>query len=306
MTGPRPHITAVGEVLVSLQAPTGSDLASADTLDLRIAGAEANFATAFIRAGGTAALCTAVGSDPFGDQVLRRLGGFGVDVADVRRDPSRPTAVMLNQRHAEERRVFYYRAGSAASALTVADVLRSTGRAVLSGVTFAVAEDLRTGVDDLLAGLSAAGRELVLDVNLRPSLGNVDAVVRAIRAAAGAASMVFVGLDEAGPVFGVNEQEALARLLEDAGTEVIVTDGARGSWVAGQHLPAVPTTVVDPVGAGDAFAGTYCALRAFGESPLTAGRVAAQVAAKVVSTPGDLDGLPTESEVQHLLVQFRE
>lgn len=305
MTGPRPHITAVGEVLVSLQAPAGSDLAGTDTLDLRIAGAEANFAAAFVRAGGTAALCSAVGSDPLGDQVLRRLSGYGVDVAGVRRDPTRPTAVMLNQRHAEERQVFYYRTGSAASALTVSDVLAdSTGRVVLSGVTFAVAENLRTGVDQLLAGLQLAGRELVLDVNLRPKLGNVDAVVRAIRAAAGAASMVFVGLDEAGPVFGVDEPAALVGLIGDSGAEVIVTDGARGSWVSGQHLPAVPTTVVDPVGAGDAFAGTYCALRAFGESELTAGRVAAQVAAQVVSTPGDLDGLPTAMQVQQLLARW--
>ena len=207
---------------------------------------------------------------------------------------------MLNQRHAGERQVFYYRAGSAASALTVERVLTgSMGRLVISGVTFAVAAALRDGVDDLLADCGRPDRELVLDVNLRPKLGHVPAVVTAIRKAAGQASMVFVGLDEAGPVFGVDQPAALAQLIAgDSGAEVVVTDGANGSWVAGQHLPAVPVTVVDPVGAGDAFAGTYCALRAFGESPMTAGRVAAAVAARVVSTPGDLDGLPSAAEVQ--------
>jgi len=302
---PRSTLTAVGEVLVSLQAPTGSDLTGTDTLDVRIAGAEANFAAAFIRAGGAAALCSAVGHDPFGDQVLRRLKALGIDVAGVRRDPDRPTGVMLNQRQAGERQVYYYRTGSAASALTVEQVLAgSVGPVVISGVTFAIAAGLRDGVDDLLAGLQAASRDLLLDVNLRPKLGNVPAVVSAIRKAAGQASMVFVGLDEAGPVFGVDRPAALVQLIEgDGGAEVVVTDGANGSWVAGQHLPAIPVTVVDPVGAGDAFAGTYCALRAFGDSPVAAGRVAADVAARVVSTAGDLDGLPSAAEVEHLRVQ---
>ncbi|MET0863864.1 MAG: sugar kinase [Nakamurella sp.] len=306
MTDARPQLTAVGEVLVSLQAPAGFDLTSTDTLDVRIAGAEANFAAAFIRAGGDAALCSAVGQDPFGDQVLRRLDGMGIDTSLVHRDAARPTGVMLNQRHTGERQVFYYRAGSAASALTVEQVLNSTGRLVISGVTFAVAADLRNRATDLLDGLRAAGRDLVLDVNLRPRLGHVEAVVRAIRAAARQASMVFVGLDEAGPVFGVDDPAELARLIaSDRDADVVVTDGANGSWVGGRHLPAVPTLVVDPVGAGDAFAGTYCALRALGEPPVTAGLVAAQIAARVVSTPGDLDGLPPTAEVFRLLALHR-
>ena len=74
-------------MLISLQAPVGADLTGTDTLDVRIAGAEANFAAAFIRAGGTAALCSAVGQDPFGDQVLRRLGDFGNRRRGVRAGP---------------------------------------------------------------------------------------------------------------------------------------------------------------------------------------------------------------------------
>jgi 2-dehydro-3-deoxygluconokinase len=105
----------------------------------------------------------------------------------------------------------------------------------------------------------------------------------------------------------VDQPAALAELIAgDGGAEVVVTDGANGSWVAGQHLPAIPVTVVDPVGAGDAFAGTYCGLRAFGESPMVAGRVAAAVAAQVVSTAGDLDGLPSAADVQRLLAEHRQ
>ena len=62
------RITAVGEVLISLQAPAGSALATAPDWTVRVAGAEANFAIAFTRAGGRARICTAVGADPPGDR----------------------------------------------------------------------------------------------------------------------------------------------------------------------------------------------------------------------------------------------
>ena len=88
----RPHLTAVGEVLISLQAPIDSDLAG------------------------------------------------------VPRDPDRPTGVMLNQRHAGERQVYCYRSGSAASALTVEQVLTGgVGPVGISGVTFAIAGGCRSG-----------------------------------------------------------------------------------------------------------------------------------------------------------------
>jgi 2-dehydro-3-deoxygluconokinase len=294
-----PHITAVGEVMVSLQAPAGFDLASTDTLDVRIAGAEANFAAAFIRAGGTAGLLSAVGDDLLGEQVLRRLVGLGIDVDAVHRDPSRPTGLMLNQRDANRRRVFYYRGGSAASALTVEQVLAGArGSVVISGVTFAVAADLRTRIEDLLEGLDERAVNIILDVNLRPTLGHVDGVVAALRLAAERAGTIFVGLDEAEPIFGLAEPSELARLIGARGADVVITDGAAGSWVHGQHIPAYPTSVVDPVGAGDAFAGTYTGLRSLGETPAVAAHVAARAAAQVVATAGDVDGLPAAGLIQ--------
>ena len=284
------RITAVGEVLVSLQAPAGAALATAREWTVRIAGAEANFAVAFARAGGQARICTAVGVDPPGDRVATELAGHGLDLTHLHRDPSRPTALMLNERSAGERTVHYYRSGSAASAITVEQVLASAdGAVVLSGVTLAVCADLRDRFAALLAGLVEAGVPLLLDLNLRPSLGHVEQVVAALRAAAPYSLAVFAGRDEAAAVFGSDAAEAHS--------ELVLKDGPAGSWVNGVHIPAVPITVVDPVGAGDAFAGSYSGLRACGVPPVPSARVAARVAARVVATPGDLDGLPTPDEI---------
>jgi len=64
--------------------------------------------------------------------------------------------------------------------------------------------------------------------------------------------------------------------------ELIVTDGTRGAWVNGTHIPA-DVVSRDPTGAGDAFAIAYLAARADGEEPVAAGRRASAVVAELLA-----------------------
>ena len=66
------------------------------------------------------------------------------------------------------------------------------------------------------------------------------------------------------------------------------------------HVPAAPTVLVDPVGAGDAFAAGLLADLAHGIPVEEALRTAATVAAVDVSCPGDWEGLPTRAELEQL------
>ena len=74
------------------------------------------------------------------------------------------------------------------------------------------------------------------------------------------ADIVFAGLDEAQLLLDTtcNDPAELAQRLSTLGpAEVILKEGKRGcsALIEGvaHHAPAVPVTVIDPVGAGDAF-----------------------------------------------------
>lgn len=102
-----------------------------------------------------------VGADGFGDHLVEAIGAYGVDVSHVRRDPSRPTGVYFRtagDRAGDTHEVAYYRAGSAASAMSPAgvdlDAVRAGRVLHLSGITAALSPDCL----DLMRELTAPGR----------------------------------------------------------------------------------------------------------------------------------------------------
>ena len=63
----------------------------------------------------------------------------------------------------------------------------------------------------------------------------------------------------------------------------------------------MPVTVVDPVGAGDAFSAAWIASVLEGASPEAALRAGNASGAAVVTTVGDLTGMPTRRELDAIL-----
>jgi 2-dehydro-3-deoxygluconokinase len=93
-------------------------------------------------------------------------------------------------------------------------------------------------------------------------------------------------------------------------SEVVLKDGARGctALVDGVELaePAVPVTVVDPVGAGDAFVAGYLAERLAGVAPKDGLRLAVASGAYAVGVPGDCDSVPSREQLQRLAAASAE
>lgn len=101
---------------------------------------------------------------------------------------------------------------------------------------------------------------------------------------------LIVNAAEAGALLGASaggSAEGLAQELAQRTVSVVVTDGARGAWVArGNDVELVATEQVAPVdttGAGDEFAGAMAAALAAGQDLTEAARIANQAAATLVT-----------------------
>ncbi len=97
-------------------------LAYGSHLQLRIAGAESNFAIALSRLGISVSWISRLGSDQFGDLIVASLAAEGVDVAGVCFEPHVPTGAFFKWREGGRSQNLYYRAGSAASRLSLDDL----------------------------------------------------------------------------------------------------------------------------------------------------------------------------------------
>ncbi|MGW1874605.1 sugar kinase [Streptomyces sp. NPDC001975] len=305
-------------------------LADVPSFDRAIGGAESNLACALAAVGHSVRWVSRVGADGFGDHLVETVASYGVDVGRVDRDPVRPTGVYFRtagDRATDAHEVAYYRAGSAASAMSVATVDLAAVRAArilhLSGITAA----LSPGCQDLLSELTAPaeGRPVVsFDVNYRRGLWGSGDGPDVLLELARRADIVFVGEDEAAEAWGVTGgPEAVRAVLPEPGVLVVkqggvgataFVSGAASSLGAGGTLPTPvsdptpaptfePAPVVDvvaPVGAGDAFAAGFLsgALRGLPLSRTL--RLGHLYAAAALTTPADLAAPPARDTADRL------
>ncbi|MFD5792879.1 sugar kinase [Streptomyces diastatochromogenes] len=230
-------VVALGESMVTFLPTRPGRLADVPAFDRTIGGAESNVACGLAAAGHAVRWVSRVGADGFGDHLVETIGAYGVDVTHVRRDTTRPTGLYFRtagDRATDEHEVAYYRAGSAASAMTVDNVdveAVRAGRVLhLSGITAALSGDCLELMRELTA--PRPGRPLVsFDVNHRPGLWRGPAGPEVLLELARGCDLVFVGTDEAEAAWGVTGgPEAIRALLPEPGV-LVVKEGARGATV---------------------------------------------------------------------------
>ncbi|MFJ3531234.1 sugar kinase [Streptomyces sp. NPDC090132] len=307
----RPPVACVGETMAALVPDPVAPLEGAARLGVRIAGAESNVAVYLADHGVPARWVSALGDDPFGRRILGEVAAAGVDVTGVRTDPHRPTGLLVKDPGTESTRVHYYRRGSAASALTAdvldEDAVRTAGLVHLSGITPALSADCHDLVAALL-GVPAAERPrpVSFDVNHRPALWPDGSAPGVLLGFARQADITFVGLDEAQALWGAGLTDAAAvRALLPQPRVLVVKDGGRAATAFGgdrAHIvPAPRVAVVEPVGAGDAFAAGFLAGLLRGEDTVRALRLGHLTAGAALRVTGDHGPLPDPDRLAALL-----
>ncbi|MGW0537119.1 sugar kinase [Streptomyces sp. NPDC003032] len=307
-------VVALGESMVTFLPARPGRLADVPSFERGIGGAESNVLCALAAAGHTTRWVSRVGADGFGDHLVETVARHGVDTSAVARDPHRPTGVYFrtaDDRDTDTHEVVYYRAGSAASAMSRASVdedALTAGRILhLTGITPALSADCLALVRHLCTRRAARGPLLSFDVNHRPGLWT-DAGDRApgvLLDLARGADLVFVGEDEAAAVWGVSGgPDAIRAALPEPAT-LVVKQGSRGATVFrhGEEpvfQAALRVDVVAPVGAGDAFAAGFLSATLRDLPAAHRLRHGHLMAAAALTVPGDLAPPPARAHADRL------
>ena len=274
--------------LVLDRLPTAGDTVVAAETRWLPGGKGANQAAAAARLGADVRFVGAVGDDAAADVALGGLGDDGVDIASVRRVAGAPSGV----------------------AVVCVDGLGENLIVVAPGANAVLAPDdidLPEPCGAVLVSLEVPVGTAISALRAAHDVGAL-AVLNAAPADAATSELLAVA-----DVLVANEGEAatlaggrsLAALAAATGTTVVATAGPAGVRAAtpqGEelHVPALPTEVVDTVGAGDCFAAALTVALAEGRSladALTFGTAAATLS---VGRVGARD-LPTRDEVEALI-----
>ncbi|KAA8885479.1 sugar kinase [Nocardia colli] len=306
----RGKLVTLGEAIGVVAATDPGPLTSGAAMRMDFAGAEATVAIGVSRLGHDSAWVGSVGDDAVGTMVLDRLRAERVDVSRCRIDPELPSGLMLRERRTADRiRVTYYRRGLAGSKLSVAEVdkeqIAAAGVLHLTGITPALSQTARDAVHAALDAAVDAGVLVSLDINYRSALWSRSEAAAELAKLVSRSDIVFAGTDEAALLVPTASPAAMAESLAALGpSQVVLKLGADGALALhrGRQIrqPVLPVTMVDPVGAGDAFVAGYLAGVLDGGPVRHNLRLAATCGAFAVSVPGDWAGLPFRRELDLL------
>lgn len=292
------RVVTAGETMALLDPEREGELELGDRLRLRFAGAESNFAIALARLDVPVTWISRLGADRLGALIHESLRAEGVDVRWVRAMHDAPTGLFYKWRADGRTSVAYHRRGSAASRMQPADVpheaLEGASLVHLTGITPALGEGPRELVLDVARRARAMGAIVTFDPNYRAALWDgPSAAAAAMEPVLEHVSWYLCGADDA-----LFEPDAL---VERVGEGVVVRTAGSATIATRDSSVEVASprreTVVDEVGAGDAFAAGFAYGLLRGRSPRAAVEAAHAVAAWALRGTGDWETLPRRREV---------
>lgn len=304
-------VVTLGEAMAMFVADECGDLASASHFSKRIAGAELNVAIGLARLGLNVGWVSRIGDDAFGRFTCQQLDHEGVDRRLVTTDARYPTGFQLKSKvdDGSDPLVEYFRKGSAASHLSVADFTLNPGYFTsarhlhLSGVAAALSDSSLALLQQVAREMKASGKTISFDPNLRPVLWSSEQeMVKQLNGLAQFADWVLPGIKEGQILTGYTQPEAIADfyLAMDVKAVVIKT-GSDGAWYktadgeSGQIAAIRTDNVVDTVGAGDGFAVGVISALLEGKSLPAAIRRGNKIGSLAIQAIGDSEGLPTRA-----------
>ncbi|SFS99105.1 sugar kinase [Paenibacillus sp. BC26] len=310
MTKAVPDLLTFGETMALFMPQGDKSIENAPTLEVSFGGAESNVAIGVARLGESVGWFGALGDDPFGRAIMKRIRGEGVDVSRASLVEGAPTGMMFREMVAGKLAVHYFRKHSAASQMQPnqldLDYIRGCKILHISGITPALSQSCRDTIFAVVAAAKEAGVRISFDPNLRLKLWTIEEAREAVMPLAAQADYFLPGWDELRLLYNNDDFEAVKAELSKL-SAISIIKGVGDTTVVLENGEAVEVPfypvdrVIDTVGAGDAFCSAFLAGLLKGMSALESVRLGSISGALVVQMRGDWEALPDWTAVERRL-----
>lgn len=289
-------VLCLGEGMIEIAGASGA-------MTQRFGGDVMNTAVYLAREGVPAAFGSALGNDPFSDEMTAMLAGEGVGVTAIHRDSVKlPGLYLIRTDAGGERRFTYWRSDSAARAFfhgsdigaRVAALLAGARTLYLSAITLSLMTP--RGLADVTEAARTfrdGGGDVVIDTNYRPAGWPSRETARdAMKTFGAAATIALPTFDDDAILFADKTPEDCAARWRALGVRIAaVKCGARGAYVSSETesvlvAPEAPVTPIDTTGAGDSFNAAFLAALWRGEDARAAARRGNALAGRVIAHAG--------------------
>jgi 2-dehydro-3-deoxygluconokinase len=302
------RIACVGECMIELtDAPSGIGRGfGGDTLNTAIYLARLGKAE-----GIKVDYVTALGDDPYSDEMIAAWSLEGIGVKNVLRIPGKmPGLYSIRTSKLGERSFFYWRSAAAARQMfngeegkRLAASLKDYDWIYFSGITMGILDlDGRMIFLDALRRASDAKAKLAYDSNYRPRIWSDEEEAQAMNSVClGWADLALPSFDDERALYGDKNPEATAlRIAKQGLSEIVVKDGDNQTVLCVdkkivRYKGASHPEPIDTTAAGDSFNAGYIFARMLGKSPEDAVVDGASLAYRVVGVRGAI--LPRDMEV---------
>lgn len=305
-------VVTFGESMVLFTPQKEGQLKNAHLFEKSFGGAESNVAIGLARLGAKVGWFSRLGQDPFGEMLIKEIRGEGVDTSRVTFDEKHVTGIMFKEiTGVGNPNVYYYRKHSAASQLSPYDVdeeyIRGAKVLHLTGITPVLSETSLQAVYKAIKCAKHHGVKICFDPNLRLKLCSLQKSREVLLNIASMSDYFLPGIDELHLLFDTKELQTITSKIRQLNIPVtIIKLGENGCMIIDSNMERkisgfTVTNVVDTVGAGDGFCAGFLYSILNGSSVEEAATFANAVGAHVVQFKGDIEGLPTKSQMDHFL-----
>lgn len=311
-----PEIIIMGELLVEIMRPK-EDIPLYDSDYFRgpfPSGAPGIFISTAARLGHSTAIISGVGSDDFGENIMRRLRHDGVDVSRVLVSDDGHTGIAFVTYFADgERKFLFYtdnspftraKAPENLSGLEDVKFMHIMGCSLMSDANFA------REIVKLMKMLKSAGAKISFDPNIRLEMLKDNSVMDLLHEVLVSSSILMPGVSELKMFTGKGDiDEAITSAFSNPALEILVLkNGSKGSAVYTRNgleaeQPVYPVVQEDATGAGDSYDAAFICGLAEGKSLAEAAKMGAAAGALNAAAFGPMEGKISPETIREMIAR---